>query len=207
MANVQQRKISTMRCFIFLLFLFTYGLIPTVSDKDTKSPRNADEINVDLDGGVSTGTDNSVIKDGGAAAVDTPTTGEADQEDEASDADEINEVEGTESVIIDDGSEEDTTTNVEADKQDRNEEGADENTTTTGSEKDEKKEGVCYNQVGSRPNLLFIVMDQLRYDTVGYAQETLQRYANALKIRTPNIDKVAADGAVFRRGKFKSKVG
>src|SRR3569832_978959 len=47
------------------------------------------------------------------------------------------------------------------------------------------------------PNLLFIVLDQLRYDTVGFMQHKLPIYKDKLKIRTPNIDRIAALGTSF----------
>jgi len=48
------------------------------------------------------------------------------------------------------------------------------------------------------PNLLFIVCDQLRYDAIGYVQKRLLRYKGKVKIKTPNIDRLAAAGAWFR---------
>ena len=47
------------------------------------------------------------------------------------------------------------------------------------------------------PNLLVLVMDQLRYDTLGYVQRQMDRYDGKLHIKTPNIDKLAASGTVF----------
>jgi Sulfatase len=51
---------------------------------------------------------------------------------------------------------------------------------------------------GDYDNVLMIVLDQLRYDTLGFVQNSMDRYANAFKIRTPNIDSLAAQGVVFR---------
>ena len=41
-----------------------------------------------------------------------------------------------------------------------------------------------------RPNVLFILTDQLRYDTLGFNGNSI--------IKTPNLDKLAASGAVFK---------
>ena len=43
----------------------------------------------------------------------------------------------------------------------------------------------------SRPNLVFVVADQLRYGACGFAGDTVAR--------TPNIDRLAAEGASFRQ--------
>lgn len=50
-----------------------------------------------------------------------------------------------------------------------------------------------------RPNLLYIMMDQLRFDVVGYAQKKLSHYENALLVETPNMDALAASGVVFEK--------
>jgi len=55
---------------------------------------------------------------------------------------------------------------------------------------------------GGRPNLLFIVSDQLRFDALRYVQDRLKQYnndkdGNNIKIRTPNIDKLASEGVDF----------
>jgi Sulfatase len=47
------------------------------------------------------------------------------------------------------------------------------------------------------PNVLVIVLDQLRFDTLGFVQESLSIYQDKLKIRTPNIDRLASLGASF----------
>lgn len=46
-------------------------------------------------------------------------------------------------------------------------------------------------------NLLIITADQLRHDVLGYRQAELSIYDNKLKVRTPNIDKLAGQGVVF----------
>jgi len=46
-------------------------------------------------------------------------------------------------------------------------------------------------------NLLFIVLDQLRFDGLQHVQEKLPQYRDKLKIRTPNIDRLAQRGAIF----------
>src|SRR5437764_5017215 len=43
---------------------------------------------------------------------------------------------------------------------------------------------------GARPNIVFILMDDLRWDELGCAGHPF--------IRTPNIDRLARDGATFR---------
>jgi len=46
-------------------------------------------------------------------------------------------------------------------------------------------------------NLLVLLCDQLRYDTLGFVQERLGQYQNSLKVRTPNIDRLAQRSAYF----------
>jgi arylsulfatase A-like enzyme len=46
-------------------------------------------------------------------------------------------------------------------------------------------------------NVLFILLDQLRYDAVGYVQRGMSKYQNKVTIRTPNIDRLAAQGVSF----------
>src|SRR5262245_3160708 len=41
-----------------------------------------------------------------------------------------------------------------------------------------------------RPNILFILLDDLRWDTLGYAGHE--------HVRTPNIDRIANEGVIFR---------
>jgi len=48
-----------------------------------------------------------------------------------------------------------------------------------------------------KPNLLFIVCDQLRYDALEFVQKQMPDYRNAEQIRTPNIDRLARRGTVF----------
>jgi Sulfatase len=48
-----------------------------------------------------------------------------------------------------------------------------------------------------RNNLLFILIDQLRWETLGFVQQNLPRYAGKVKIQTPNIDRLARLGVVF----------
>jgi len=48
------------------------------------------------------------------------------------------------------------------------------------------------------PNLLFLMLDQLRFDTLGYMQNLLERYDGKLKINTPNIDRLAASGVICK---------
>lgn len=44
---------------------------------------------------------------------------------------------------------------------------------------------------GKRPNLLFIMADQLRYDALGCA--------GRFSISTPNLDRLASEGAFFSK--------
>lgn len=46
-------------------------------------------------------------------------------------------------------------------------------------------------------NLLFIVCDQLRFDTLRYAQDRLDEFKSSLKVETPNIDRLAGQGAYY----------
>ena len=48
----------------------------------------------------------------------------------------------------------------------------------------------AFPQDGNKKNLLFIVTDQQRYDALGYAGNTV--------IKTPNLDRLAEQGAYFR---------
>lgn len=52
---------------------------------------------------------------------------------------------------------------------------------------------------GTRTNLLFIVCDQLRFDVLQFVQEGLAVYGgkDVVRVRTPNIDRLASRGAVF----------
>jgi len=48
------------------------------------------------------------------------------------------------------------------------------------------------------PNLLFIVCDQLRYDALGYVQKRMTEYKGKVRIKTPNIDRLAGSGGFFK---------
>jgi len=48
----------------------------------------------------------------------------------------------------------------------------------------------------AKPNLLFLMLDQLRFDTLGYMQKTLGRYKGKLHIKTPNIDRLLVERGV-----------
>ena len=48
-----------------------------------------------------------------------------------------------------------------------------------------------------KPNLLFIVADQFRFDAIGRAQESSGIAARS-RIRTPNLDRISKEGAWFR---------
>lgn len=50
----------------------------------------------------------------------------------------------------------------------------------------------------SKPNILFIMTDQQRFDTIHRVQQELPQYRDALKINTPNLDKLSSQGAYFR---------
>lgn len=54
----------------------------------------------------------------------------------------------------------------------------------------------------SKPNLLFIVTDQHRYDAIGIIQQRMKDYVNKIKVRTPNIDALARRGVTFDTGKL-----
>lgn len=46
-------------------------------------------------------------------------------------------------------------------------------------------------------NLLFITADQLRYDALQFIQSSMSVYQKKLKVRTPNIDRLASEGVYF----------
>ena len=48
-----------------------------------------------------------------------------------------------------------------------------------------------------KPNVIMITMDQLRFDVVRYMQDILPDYDGHVKVMTPNLDHLAANGAVF----------
>lgn len=53
------------------------------------------------------------------------------------------------------------------------------------------------SNVTDTPNLLFIVVDQMRYDALRFVQDGLSYYDEKEKILTPNFDKLASAGVVF----------
>lgn len=48
-----------------------------------------------------------------------------------------------------------------------------------------------------RPNLLFITVDQMRWDALGIIQAMHPGYLHKAKIRTPNLDRLAASNTIF----------
>jgi arylsulfatase A-like enzyme len=50
----------------------------------------------------------------------------------------------------------------------------------------------------TKPNLLFIMADQQRWDAFSAAQNELKCYEGYMKIRTPNLDRLAASGVRFQ---------
>jgi hypothetical protein len=50
-----------------------------------------------------------------------------------------------------------------------------------------------------KPNLLFIVADQQRFDAIRFIQDEMEEYVDKLKILTPNIDRLAERGVHFRK--------
>ena len=58
----------------------------------------------------------------------------------------------------------------------------------------------------SRPNILFIMTDQQRFDAIRRVQEELPRYDDHTKIRTPNLDKLSRRGAYFQNAYCQSSV-
>ena len=49
-----------------------------------------------------------------------------------------------------------------------------------------------------RPNILFIMTDQMRFDVIRRVQDELRRYDNSTKINTPALDRLISEGAYFR---------
>lgn len=47
-------------------------------------------------------------------------------------------------------------------------------------------------------NVLLIVLDQLRYDTLGYVQAQMDRYHGKFHIQTPHVDELARRGVSFQ---------
>jgi Sulfatase len=54
------------------------------------------------------------------------------------------------------------------------------------------------NAATARPNYVVIVCDQLRYDALGYVQARMANFDNKIKVRTPNLDRLAALGVSFQ---------
>jgi arylsulfatase A-like enzyme len=52
-------------------------------------------------------------------------------------------------------------------------------------------------RTGKRPNLVFILTDQQRFDSIGRVQSELN-VPEKSRIRTPNLDRLSTDGAYFR---------
>lgn len=48
-----------------------------------------------------------------------------------------------------------------------------------------------------KPNLLLIVTDQQRYDTLGIVQRNMKAYKSKVRVRTPNLDRLAEMGTLF----------
>lgn len=57
---------------------------------------------------------------------------------------------------------------------------------------------VCGALAGDRPNVLFVFTDDQRYDAVGVVQREQGEHARFPWIRTPNMDRLAAEGFRFR---------
>jgi hypothetical protein len=49
----------------------------------------------------------------------------------------------------------------------------------------------------ARPNILLLMTDQQRYDTIRYVQDQMSRYDSTLKINTPYLDTLLQSGAYF----------
>lgn len=52
-------------------------------------------------------------------------------------------------------------------------------------------------RVFSKPNMIFIVTDEHRYDTLSIVQDNLKVYKKSLRVKTPNLDKLAQEGVHF----------
>jgi arylsulfatase A-like enzyme len=59
------------------------------------------------------------------------------------------------------------------------------------------REKIANVQLSPKPNLLFIVSDQLRFDAIRIIQDSLPLYDGYTKVRTPNIDRLARMGVLF----------
>lgn len=51
---------------------------------------------------------------------------------------------------------------------------------------------------GSKPNILLIMADQMRFDMIRLVQDELEHYRDTYKIETPNLNKLLQSGAYFR---------
>lgn len=51
---------------------------------------------------------------------------------------------------------------------------------------------------GAKPNILFIIADQMRFDMIRHVQDELSHYDNLYKIETPNLNRLLQSGAYFR---------
>jgi len=49
-----------------------------------------------------------------------------------------------------------------------------------------------------KPNVLFIMTDQQRFDALRIVQDEMSQYEGKLKIRTPNLDRLSQEGVYFR---------
>lgn len=70
---------------------------------------------------------------------------------------------------------------------------------------------ICQTQGGDpktlKPNILFIVTHQQRYDSIRRVQDELSFFYNGkLKIRTPNLDRLSREGVYFRNAYTQSPV-
>ena len=54
------------------------------------------------------------------------------------------------------------------------------------------------NSKFQKPNILLIMTDQQRFDTIRYIQDTLRRYDPYYKIQTPNLDLLLQSGVYFK---------
>jgi arylsulfatase A-like enzyme len=62
----------------------------------------------------------------------------------------------------------------------------------------ENNESFTKNDDASRPNILFLMTDQQRFDAIRRVQDELSHYDDAFKIDTPNLDRLSMQGAYFR---------
>lgn len=77
------------------------------------------------------------------------------------------------------------------------------NNTAKGGDAEETEEVLSSSSssaefTAKRPNVLFVVCDQLRYDTIQFIQESREDYAAKEKVRTPNLDEFAKSGVWFK---------